>query len=268
MHVQQFAPPGYLKEYVRYFWLLESAGDTIQAQTFRMIADGYPGLIFQQPEHPLFQDQTHTQWPRAFVYGQTTTPGEIYAPGSFKTLGVYFQPSALPAVFGFDADELTNSCLDFNLLMAPLYEQLLNTAPIDKQIELLASFLFASIQKNKAVVSPDIQYSLRQIYTTGGGVSLLSLQESLRISERSLQRKFKQHVGVPPKLFSRICRFQVSLNQLRNRQYRKLSDVAFENDYADQSHHIRSFQEFAGCTPHQYQKQVNELVENFPLIIQ
>ncbi|UOQ68039.1 helix-turn-helix domain-containing protein [Hymenobacter volaticus] len=94
------------------------------------------------------------------------------------------------------------------------------------------------------------------------------MQESLHMSERSFQRKFKQHVGIPPKLFSRICRFQVSLNQLRNHQYHKLSDVAFENDYADQSHYIRSFQEFAGCSPYQYQRQVNELVENFPLIIQ
>ena len=268
MHVQQFAPPDYLKEYVRYFWLLESTGDTAGTQTFRMIADGYPGLIFQQPEYSLFQDHMHTPWPRAFLYGQTTAPGDICAPGSFKTLGVYFHPSALAAVFGFDADELTNSCLDLNLLTAPLFEQLVNTAPIGKQIELLSNFLFALIQKNKTVVSQDIQYSLRLMRTTGGGVSLLGLQERLRMSERSFQRKFKQHVGIPPKLFSRICQFQVSLNQLRSHQYRKLSDLAFENDYADQSHYIRSFQEFAGCSPYQYQKQVNELVENFPLIVQ
>ncbi|UOQ68038.1 DUF6597 domain-containing transcriptional factor [Hymenobacter volaticus] len=168
MHVQQFAPPDYLKEYVRYFWLLESAGDKAEPKTFRMIADGYPGLIFQQPDYPLFQDHMHTQWPRAFVYGQTTTSGNIYAPSSFKTLGVYFHPSALTAVFGFDADELTNSCLDLNLLTAPLCEQLVNTEPIGKQIELLSSFLFALIQKNKAVVSQDIQYSLRLMRSTGG----------------------------------------------------------------------------------------------------
>jgi len=49
--------------------------------------------------------------------------------------------------------------------------------------------------------------------------------------------------------------------QLRNKDYGKLSDIAFENDYSDQSHLIRSFKEFAGISPNQYQKQYNELAE-------
>jgi hypothetical protein len=54
------------------------------------------------------------------------------------------------------------------------------------------------------------------------------LQETLGLPERSFERKFKQCVGISLKLFSRICRFQASLNQLRNDDYYKLSDIAFE----------------------------------------
>jgi AraC-like DNA-binding protein len=46
-----------------------------------------------------------------------------------------------------------------------------------------------------------------------------------------------------------------------------LSDIAFENGYADQSHFIRAFQEFAGFTPNQYQKQLLEVVANFPQLL-
>ncbi|WP_375435162.1 DUF6597 domain-containing transcriptional factor [uncultured Hymenobacter sp.] len=268
MRFQQFFPPDYLQEYVRYFWVLESASDCVEMRTFRMIADGYPGFILQQAEQQLFRDQTQKQWPRAFLYGQTTTAGDISVPGPFRTLGVYFHPSALPAIFGFNADELTNSCVGLDLLAPSLAERLINTQSVPKQIELLSNYLFEMAQKSKAAMSKDIQYSLRQIDKSSGGICLRDLHQTLGVTERSFQRKFKQCVGIPPKLFSRICRFQVSLNQLRNHQYRKLSDVAFENDYGDQSHYIRSFQEFAGCSPFQYQKQVNELVENFPLLVQ
>jgi AraC-like DNA-binding protein len=69
-------------------------------------------------------------------------------------------------------------------------------------------------------------------------------------------------VGISPKLFSRICRFQATLQQLRTNGFDKLSDIAFEHNYADQSHFIRSFKEFAGVSPFQYQKQFEEIAEN------
>ncbi|MEJ7662748.1 MAG: helix-turn-helix domain-containing protein [Hymenobacter sp.] len=77
------------------------------------------------------------------------------------------------------------------------------------------------------------------------------------MSERSFQRRFKQAVGVSPKLFARICQFQDSLAQLRRAEYEKLSDIAYAHDYADQSHHIRAFREFAGSTPRQFRQQAH-----------
>ncbi|MNY79127.1 DNA-binding transcriptional regulator ChbR [compost metagenome] len=69
-------------------------------------------------------------------------------------------------------------------------------------------------------------------------------------------------------LFGRICRFQASLNQLRAQSYDKLSDIAFEQEYADQSHFIRNFKEFTGLTPFQFRKSIQETVENFPVLVQ
>ncbi|UOG76831.1 AraC family transcriptional regulator [Hymenobacter tibetensis] len=267
MRFQQFAPPTYLSQYIRYFWLLESTGESVEVKTFRMIADGYPGLIFQQTDQSLFRDQAQKEWPRALLYGQTVSPGDIQMQGPVRTLGVYFHPSALTTIFGFNADQLTDACLDLTLLSTRLPEQLLNTESVVHQIQVIADYLGTLIQRNKLAADPQIQHALQQLQRSGGHIALPALQQSLSISERSFQRRFKQQVGIAPNLFSRICRFQVALNQLRSRQYQKLSDVAFENDYADQSHFIRAFQEFAGCSPYQYQKRANELVANFPELI-
>jgi AraC-like DNA-binding protein len=74
-------------------------------------------------------------------------------------------------------------------------------------------------------------------------------------------------VGISPQLFARICRFQASLTQLRTRQYQKFSDLAFEQDYADQSHHIRAFREFAGASPQQVRQQAQPGVPEFPELL-
>jgi AraC-like DNA-binding protein len=271
MKYKRIKPPAYLKDYVRYFWTMESDGIEASPKAFRIIADGRPGLIFQQSENGTFYDQNDKQWPRFFLYGQATKHAQIYLPAKFSAIGVYFYPSALKSIFGFNADEFTDSCLDLSLMPEKqglhLSERLLNTSSISDRIELISAFLFFQIRRNSAPADRPVEYALSQIIQSNGNIALRKLQEPLGLSERGLERKFKQGVGISPKLFSRICRFQASLRQLRNNDYDKLSDVAFENDYADQSHFIRAFNEFAGFSPKQYQKQFKKVIEKSPALL-
>ena len=269
MNYQQIQPPDYLRDYIRYFWTLESGADTFP-KTFRTIPDGCPGLIFQQSEKGKFY-QSNKQLPTIFLFGQYTKHAELSSSGQFNAIGIYFYPNALKSIFGFNADELTNSCLDVNLLPVThgchLSEQLLNAPSVVSQIEVLSSYLLLQLHKNNTPENEVMHYAVSQLVRTNGSISLHELQKNLRISERSFERRFKQYVGISPKLFSRICRFQASLNQLRTSNYSKFSDIAFENNYADQSHFIRAFKEFAGFSPYQYQKKSTEIVENLSELI-
>jgi AraC-like DNA-binding protein len=119
---------------------------------------------------------------------------------------------------------------------------------------MLSAFLSYLVQRNRRNTDTVMDQALLQIQRSGGNISISTLQEQLHISERSLERKFRQHIGLSPKLFSRICRFQASVHQLRNRQFCKLSDIAYEQSYSDQSHLIRAFKEFAGAPPQQFQR--------------
>lgn len=234
------------------------------------MADGCPGLIFQHADQGSFI-QNGKKLSEAFLFGQTTRYAEIKLAGSFKTVGVYFQPHALQTVFGYKPDELTDSCLDVNLMAKKhgfnLSEQLSNAATSADQLDILSAYLQAQVDKNTKQDNEAMQYALVSIIQSNGTVSLNQLQKYLQLSERSFQRNFKLYTGITPKLFSRICRFQASLKQLKDISYDKLSDIAYGHDYADQSHFIRSFKEFSGLSPNQYLKQTNELVENFAEVL-
>lgn len=266
MRYRQIPPPTYLANHVRYFWTLERSDVENRKEVFRPLPDGCPGLIFQ----PGFAQQDH-MLPDFFLYGQTTQQNEIVLSEKADTIGVYFYPDALRSVFGLNADTLTNTCLSVVDVSPKKYfsinDQLLNTTTAEEKISLLSLYLFELIQKNSNHRNAETQYISSAIFKSNGNVSLKSLHADTRLSERSFERKFKQHIGISAKLFSRICRFQTSLTQLRNNNFQKLSDIAYENEYADQSHFIRAFKEFAGCTPQQFQKQTNEIVENFPIVI-
>ena len=268
MNFQAITPPEVLKPFVRFIWTLES--DSADNSTFAPIADGCPGIIFQRSEKGTFHDERSQQLPGIFLYGQTTTPEKMHLTGKVSTVGIILNPHALKSVFGFDADELTSSCTDLDFIgnkkASRLSEQLLNAASTAEQVDILSSYLFAQIQKNRNLTDDTMLHAVNQIIQSGGGVTLKELQAKLQVTERTFERRFKQSIGISPKLFGRICRFQVSLKQLRKNDYDKLSDIAYENGYADQSHFIRTFKEFAGFSPYTFKKQSNELVQNFPLL--
>jgi AraC-like DNA-binding protein len=265
---QQIQPPEFLKNYVRYFYALETKEQTPARYTFRTMADGGPGLLFQPREDGSYS-QGDKMLPELFLYGQSTTHVETCLNGTFTTLGVLFYPHALKSVFGLDAHELTDLCLDLNAEAVKqgyrLSEQLAEAPTVEARVGVLSAYLFFLIQKNSVLTDRKMEHAITQIVQSGGSLSLKALHKDLALSERSVERKFKQYVGLSPKLFARICRFQSSLNQIRTLRHEKLSDVAYENEYADQSHLIRTFREFSGMSPNEYQKQFNALAKNLPI---
>lgn len=270
MQYQTFEPPDLLKPFVRYFWSLESTGDSTLQRSFTTIADGCPGLIFQQADKGTLY-QNGKQLPEFFLFGQTTRHATLDIEGSFGTVGIYFHPHAINALFRLTPGELTDSCMEADLLadrrQLHLSEQLANAPSAAHQVDLLITFLSARAHKTNKLQDDTIHDAVMQIIRWKGNIPLKQLQEKLKLSERTFERKVKQQIGISPKLFSRICRFQSSLKQLKNSEYQKLSDIAFEHNYADQSHFIRSFKEFAGVSPHQYHKQLHEVVENLSEVI-
>lgn len=270
MEYHRFAPPPPLLRYVRYFWALSNADDSQAPYTFTTIADGLPGLIFQQLA-PGVVAQQGDSWPICYLYGQTVQPIHIAFPSGFRSVGVYFHPNALQSIFGLPAFEWTDRCIGVDDLDgkagALLIEQLLNTPAVDRQMGILADYLYQRIVANGAKLDAEALYAAKVIVGSGGRLPLRELQRELRISERSFQRKFRETIGVSPKLFSRICQFQAAMQQIRAGGSPSFTDVAFAHGYADQPHFIRTFKAFVGCSPRHFSRAFTEQLPNFPHLI-
>lgn len=261
MHFRKIKPDENLNRFVRYFWMLKTDPDLSDSVTFRIVADGCPGMIFQNGASRLsFSEHKNSYLPPLFLYGQSTKFGNLYSSGNLQVTGVQFHPHALKPVFGFNADEMTDEVLDIDLIESGLADRLEQAKTIKDQAGILSSFILRQIERH-SYIDLLVQETIACIDNSIGNVSFKDLHQSLQLSERQFERRFKRNTGITPVLFSRIARFQSALYQIRYGQYQKLSDVAFDNHYSDQSHFIREFKEFSGFKPGSYHVSVKEIIE-------
>jgi methylphosphotriester-DNA--protein-cysteine methyltransferase len=71
-------------------------------------------------------------------------------------------------------------------------------------------------------------------------------------SWRWFVEQFSREVGLTPKVFSRLCRFQNALARLHGNREIDLADVAVSLGYFDQAHFAHDFHSIAGITPTAY----------------
>ena len=216
-----------------------------------LYANGVPVILFKSVKGKIDnKDADHIT-----LFGQTVFPEFLTLNDAFTLIAYFFKPYALTTLFGVAAHELTNRPTGLSLLSqkrsAALQERLLNAGNAADMIALLDDYVFDLIQRSKTAC-PLIHYATTEIAGNTSKESLINVQKQLHITERTFQRMFEKNIGVAPNLYRRICQFNSAFIQLNKRRHHKLSDIAFQNGYADQSHYIRSFKEFTNITPTEY----------------
>lgn len=216
-----------------------------------LFANGSPTLVFQTTS-AVKREQTIGN---LTLYGQTICPDELKFQDSFTFIAYFFHPHALKNLFGMNPMEMTNRYLDLTLLKQTreisLQEQLLNAASLEESLLLIEQYILKLSGDNKQS-DEKIIFATNTLKKNRGIYSLVKLQADLHMTERSFQRLFENNIGVSPNLYKRICQFHFAFQQVNQKRFLKLTDVAYDNGFADQSHFIRVFKEFTGLTPNEY----------------
>ena len=95
----------------------------------------------------------------------------------------------------------------------------------------------------------EIEHAWRRLVQTHGGARVEDLADEIGWSRRHLFARFREHTGLPPKVFARILRFQRAAKLLADPGGPSLAEIALDCGYYDQAHLNRDFRAFAGRTP-------------------
>ncbi|TDW97387.1 helix-turn-helix domain-containing protein [Dinghuibacter silviterrae] len=192
---------------------------------------------------------------------QLTLHGNFIDPGHWTTnnhstiIAYFFKPFVLAGLFNMPAKKLLGTPVDlFNCSphkYNALRTQLIYADSTSRKVEVLDHLIVQQLNENQKILDI-IQYATDQIMCNSGTEILSEILQELKLNERTFQRIFKKYVGVTATQYRRICQFDLSFRQLQSQRFGKISDVAFSNGFADQSHFIRSFKEFTQTTPNDY----------------
>jgi methylphosphotriester-DNA--protein-cysteine methyltransferase len=124
----------------------------------------------------------------------------------------------------------------------------------------VTAFLRRSLRLER--LDPLAMAAVRDLLAAGGARRVSEVGGRLGVSARTLERRFRRQVGMGPKLFARLARFQEVLRQGSGRT--DLPGLALDAGYYDQPHLLRDFREFVGLAPREYfRPEANEMSRLF-----
>lgn len=173
------------------------------------------------------------------------------APNS-SMIGVHFKPGGATAVLGFPASALNDQVVDlsalFNRAAVTLRDELLDATGPDEKFDLLQNWL---LQRwlNQPRPNHAVTHALARFTDSPDQITVSDVTREVGLSRRYFIERFTEQVGLTPKLFCRVRRFQHALNGLKRDGNLPWAEVAVAAGYYDQSHFIHDFHEFCGLTP-------------------
>jgi AraC-like DNA-binding protein len=166
-----------------------------------------------------------------------------------SVIGVHFKPSGALPFLGLPPGDLSRSHVDLEALWGAsarqLREMLCGARTTAQRFQILESALVARLTR-PVRQHPAVQLALEQL---ARGTSVRDIVTQVALSHRRFIELFSAEVGITPKLFGRIQRFQRASALSRGQAVLDWSNLAAECGYFDQSHLIRDFTAFSGFSP-------------------
>lgn len=247
---QIISPSPTLAPFIKCYWLLES-DDTNNSQ--RIIPSGSASLVFHRGVQMKNSDGIIA---RTFLCGQHTTFSDIKPMGLVNMIAVVFHPFGARAFFNLPIYELSGlnvSAEDMsNKALKQLEDKILNTTDDLLCISMIETFLMGELNPFKEYNYKRLVATVDAINVRGCEITVPQLAEIACVSTKQLHRIFDDHIGINPKEFMRIVRFQKALFTLQNEPSISFTKLAYECGYYDQSHLTNEFKLLSGYSPSGY----------------
>jgi AraC-like DNA-binding protein len=202
----------------------------------------------------------------AVLVGAHCEPMVIDSEEQKHVFGIQFRSGAAHAFFRPPLHEFANAHVEIDDLWcgAELRIRLLECVGDTEAIFDLAERLLAAQWIEQRCVHPAVRYAVREMARSSRPV--IELVDATGLSSRRFIQLFKEQVGLTPKVFGRLQRFQRAL-RLADETGSAVdwSLVALNCGYYDQSHLCRDFREFAGISPELYRCTANKNQNHVPI---
>ncbi|WP_335975367.1 helix-turn-helix transcriptional regulator [Gaetbulibacter jejuensis] len=243
MKYKKVKPNKELEPFIHFYWELK--GDEKAQQWERVFPDGCAGVFMNLGEACLTDNgSVSIEFGKTYVVGAMTSYKDSFINSNTHLIGVCLKPATFSNFYSFcPKNTLTNNTVEFEKSNSFNLDKVFNN-----QFDYFDQFFSERIKtKNKQLHSV-----INDIHTSNGQISVQQLSKRNSTSVRHLERNFKKLVGISPKEYSNIIRFNNALSLIKKtNQNQSLLDIAFECGYYDHSHLTNEIKRNTGLSPSQ-----------------
>lgn len=254
--ISKYYSPPPTSLFVEKYLTIEHQGQVDNLTKELILPDGTAGLLFMTTGSISRSDQqaqNGIQLNKVYLFGQKTKAVHYQLPtDNLYAFGAKLKPQALHQLFGISGVEWTDTLVDMEMIVGrstQLFEEQINEAPNliakIKVVEQMFQQFYHSSIKHEALMD----LILQDIKNSGGNISIAALAKKYNCSYKFLERLFRRFIGMNPKMYARIVRFNTSFYTFKHNHSSKLTDLAYNCGYFDQMHFIKEVQWFSGRNP-------------------
>jgi len=270
MGLSSYIPAPPLSDFVDQLWYYEGYSQPHAKE--RLLPDGSVEMVFNLCEDQM-RVYVNTGDPRTFrgslVAGPHSRFFVIDTAEQTTVIGVHFKPGGAFPFFKLPVGELHDEHVGLDTLWGSkageLRDRLLEAPTPDAKFSILEQALLEQALK-PLVRHPAVAFALRQFRATHNPQSVSDVTAQIGLSARRFIDVFNNQVGLTPKLFCRVRRFQEVLKHLGTKAHVDWTRVALDCGYFDQPHFIHDFRAFSGINPTTYLAHRTEHLNHVPIL--
>lgn len=241
MEYKELRPCKGLASFIYSYWELK--GNEADRQWERIFPDGCAGLVMNLGSTCLTDNGAVSMvFGKTYVVGAMTTFKDSFIDNETHLLGVCLRPATFDKFYHYASqNELINHTVEFEKT---------NSFNIDKIIENPYNYLNQFFSDRIKNTSHLLESVINDVHATNGQMSIYELSKRNFTTVRQLERYFKKYIGLSPKEYANIIRFQHALSMIKNAdENRSLLDIAFECGYYDHAHLANEIKRHTGLSP-------------------
>jgi AraC-like DNA-binding protein len=260
-----------LAAFVRCFWYWE--GVALEHSQERLMPTGEPTIIFQLHEERVrvydWRDPTRFEsFGHSILCGPRSEPFVIDTAAQDRVFGIQFRAGGTFPFFRAPGREFENRDVDLSLLWrgaaGQLREQLLESSSVKVMFRVAETALMAQLVR-PLELHPAVATAARCFSARPHRSRVAAIVENMGISHRRFLELFAGQIGMTPKGFCRVRRFQRVLSHVNAASVVDWPQLALDCGYYDQAHFIHDFQEFSGFSPTEYSAAKTPHANHVPL---
>jgi len=268
---QTYIPQPPLAAFVEQFWLYE--GYKLPHTKERRLPDGSMEMVINLCEDKIqiYHQQNIEQFQNlsgSVLSGPHTEFFTIDTASLASVIGIHFRPGGAFPFFKLLANELLNLHVSLDTIWgktaADLRNQLLETKATEAKFHILEKFLL-TIAVWPQVLHPAVGFALNEFQSMPFTRTISDVAAQISLSNRHFIRVFREAVGMTPKQFCCVRRFQEALHQISKGQEIAWTELALTCGYFDQSHFNHDFRIFTGYNPSTYVMRRSEHHNHVPI---